>query len=440
MPLSLKNTPALIISTLLLVISLPRGGNIEGVSIALSLMLSSALLAYTLSTGSSNKYAVYKSWFIVWLGFTLWCLTQYFIVPHFVSWYELPQEIAGIDLAGAPVYSDGAIESLMRFSSYWCLAFLVSRLKPSDIAFCLRIILCITLFQAIYGLASHFNNHQLILGVWEKVHYQSSATGTFINHNHYANFLALATPLSVAWILKKPLRSHSVKIKTIRLFLAIGLSGICAIAMLESLSRMGLAVGLLGILCILATTTIKLFADKAYLQIPIFLATVAVIGVLLLAVGIGDISDRYIRVIIYDMRWEIWEATLNLPTSLWLLGSGIGSFTDVFWPIHPPNTPKTAYYAHNDYLQFIIEFGVIGTVIMFSTLLYWFKQNYSSSTSSLLKTASIISICIMGLHSLTDFSLHIPANAIMFWFCVGIIVNPNLNKRRTKKRLQRKIL
>jgi len=52
-------------------------------------------------------------------------------------------------------------------------------------------------FQAIYGLAEYFSGHQRIFG-YVKTRYTEVATGTFINRNHYAGYLEMTLPLTIA--------------------------------------------------------------------------------------------------------------------------------------------------------------------------------------------------------------------------------------------------
>src|SRR5205823_2604382 len=52
-------------------------------------------------------------------------------------------------------------------------------------------------FEAAYGLVQYLTGWQKIF-TYTKIDYRSDATGTYINHNHYAGFIELALPLVVA--------------------------------------------------------------------------------------------------------------------------------------------------------------------------------------------------------------------------------------------------
>ena len=57
-------------------------------------------------------------------------------------------------------------------------------------------------FQAFYGLAEFFSGSGKIWG-FLKVHYLDSATGTFINRNHFSGYLEMIFPISLGYILAK---------------------------------------------------------------------------------------------------------------------------------------------------------------------------------------------------------------------------------------------
>src|SRR5262245_10607989 len=51
-------------------------------------------------------------------------------------------------------------------------------------------------FQALYGATEYLSHHQHIFG-YSKKYYLDSATGTFINRNHFASYLAMALPFAL---------------------------------------------------------------------------------------------------------------------------------------------------------------------------------------------------------------------------------------------------
>ena len=60
----------------------------------------------------------------------------------------------------------------------------------------LSLINLIAAIQALYGATEYLSHHQHIFG-YSKKHYLDSATGTFINRNHFAAYLAMGLPFAL---------------------------------------------------------------------------------------------------------------------------------------------------------------------------------------------------------------------------------------------------
>lgn len=424
---SMKLISSLIIA-ILVISTLPRGGNLAWFSFLLSCVMTFSVVIYTFNQQRlSPPYQ--KAWLVVWLTFTALILLQLLVIPRLVSWNSPDQTI--INLNSNPVNTPAILDSWVRFTCYWLIAFFVSQFNRRAIQFSLMAIFAVLLFQVTYGVIANSLGQTTIIGIWPKEHYVTSATGSFVNHNHYANYIAMATPLIIGYILnnnisiiKKGLNYLKYLTCLVLVFASIG-------ALVDSLSRGGTASGLAGILILLCIYLIKYrsISGRTLFAVSV-IASFLLLGFISF-LEVDDIFDRFKRVLIYDMRWEIWQATFDLPKSLWILGSGGGTFSDVFWIVHPPTTPKTAYFAHNDYIQFLIEYGFIGAISMCIALFYWYQKTQVREYT-FLHIASLVSMLVMGIHSIVDFSLHIPANAILFWFCVGLFFNNNLNRKRRK--------
>src|SRR5438093_907950 len=90
-------------------------------------------------------------------------------------------------------------EATLKFAAFW-LALLVT-IDLAAVGPAHRTVATVLVasggFQAIYGLAEYFSDHQHIFG-YAKKYYTDVATGTFINRNHFAGYLELTIPLAIA--------------------------------------------------------------------------------------------------------------------------------------------------------------------------------------------------------------------------------------------------
>jgi O-antigen ligase len=83
-------------------------------------------------------------------------------------------------------------------------------------------------------------------------------------------------------------------------------------------------------------------------------------------------------------------------------------------------------YAHNDYLQLLAELGVVGFTIAIAlalAILVKLLRTYMNSKNidkRCVALACIGSFTAIGLHSLVDFNLYIPANAMLLSWIGGI--------------------
>ena len=78
------------------------------------------------------------------------------------------------------------------------------------------------------------------------------------------------------------------------------------------------------------------------------------------------------------------------------------------------------YHAHNDYLEFLSELGIVGMMLLLGGILYMFMKSFAvwrkrrhPEVKGLGLGGILATICIL-IHSFTDFNLHIPANMLLF--------------------------
>ena len=104
-----------------------------------------------------------------------------------------------------------------------------------------------------------------------------------------------------------------------------------------------------------------------------------------------------------------------------LFGSGLGTFVSVYPAYEKIAGPELLLvHAHNDYLEYLAELGVIGFALLVGAVLFigvsslrsWRERRNPDVKGIAL--GGIISIAVILVHSLTDFNLHIPANMLLF--------------------------
>lgn len=126
------------------------------------------------------------------------------------------------------------------------------------------------------------------------------------------------------------------------------------------------------------------------------------------------------------IRPAVWKATLRMARNFPAFGVGLAAWPEIF-PRYESG-PWNPYYfreAHNDYLQYLSETGLVGVVLaawflaMAVARLFASRKGLSSEDWPLF-IALMLALGAMAFHELVDFCLHVPANALLFTLFLGL--------------------
>jgi O-antigen ligase len=126
-------------------------------------------------------------------------------------------------------------------------------------------------------------------------------------------------------------------------------------------------------------------------------------------------------------RKEIWGATWKMIKDHPLAGVGLGGYWTAIPQYHNASGKMTPQQAHNDYLELLASGGVICILLCgwFVFLLINFARARLRSVDSFRRAAclgALTGLFGISIHSLVDFGLHIPINAIICLMLVAIAV------------------
>jgi O-antigen ligase len=124
-----------------------------------------------------------------------------------------------------------------------------------------------------------------------------------------------------------------------------------------------------------------------------------------------------------------------------ILGWGLGTFETVYPQFRSFYTDLLVDKAHNDYLQLLAETGVVGFAIVIWFLVAGFRtalpkiRQWPSNVNGAVALVAVVGISGILVHSLVDFNLEIPANALLFYvLCAVAAIEPRFrNSRQTAK-------
>lgn len=249
---------------------------------------------------------------------------------------------------------------------------------------------------------------------FRELRYGGIPFGPFVNRNHFAGFVELIVPPGLALFLLRADEEERLPLLAVLTLLPIG-------ALFLSASRGGI-VGFfveLGLILILV-----LFRRRTRSQF-ITLASILVLACALVAwLGVGRALDRfgtYRQLELSDsFRYQILGDTLHMFRHHPLVGTGLGTFQEAFPPYESRYIENIVNHAHNDYAELLAETGLVGGLLGLFFLVVFFREarlrlsQTKSSQDLALHLGAFAACCGLLVHSLSDFNLHIPSNALLF--------------------------
>ncbi|MGH9760621.1 MAG: O-antigen ligase family protein, partial [Blastocatellia bacterium] len=191
-------------------------------------------------------------------------------------------------------------------------------------------------------------------------------------------------------------------------------------------------------------------------------AVLGAIGLGLLWIGAEPIINRAAETVQelqtkdadYLSRQWIWKDTLSMVRAHPVTGAGLGAFRTVFPVYAHGNGDQIVAQSHNDYLQILADCGVIGVLLAAGFLICLFnsvraalgvasKSGWNSESRNAKgedRVAAGLALgCSAGLlamlvHSMFDFNLQIPSNALLFLFLSGVVSVIGAAARQGEKR------
>jgi O-antigen ligase len=254
--------------------------------------------------------------------------------------------------------------------------------------------------------------------------------GTYENRDHFAGFLewvlplAFVLPLSILAQPGKRTRHESLPLTNVLLACAgFALAGLILVGILMALSRMAF---MSAIVTLVFVSVASFSRGRSWRQIAIISAIVVALAGMAILVLPSDLLVGRLAGTDPHERLVVWRDTTRLIAAYPIFGCGLGAYASAFYLYKASNPDMLQDYAHNDYLQYISELGVLGTALAIWPLaillgrLYRAWKNPSQAASSWLSIACAGSLLAVALHSVVDFNLYIPANMLVFSWILGL--------------------
>jgi hypothetical protein len=284
-------------------------------------------------------------------------------------------------------------------------------------------------FQALYGAAEYLSQHQHIFA-YAKKYYLDCATGTFINRNHFASYLAMALPFALGVLIdgrEGVLGRGSWRERLVRLsdpanfvvvFAAVA-TFLIWIGVFLSYSRGGLAAALVG------TVVLGFISGISKGRMWVLVAACLLPAAALSWQQLRAPGERFVseadRLSSLNQRVPIWKAGARMIPPYAAAGVGWGTFENAF-EMYQPSTRSRWRHAHNDWLQSAIEGGVAAPVLV--ALLGWLAVTATRrrrARPSPLRKSVVAGTAVVAFHCLLDFPLRVPAIAVLTACFLGLL-------------------
>jgi len=272
-----------------------------------------------------------------------------------------------------------------------------------------------------------------------RLDYGARASGFFGYPNHLAAFLEMALPMGLGIMFWSRWRIWA-KI-TVGYFAAICLAGIVLTG-----SRGGYVSTLAGLL-VFGLLSLLAASKRAPKYSILLVAFGVIIAALLAYSGRWALKENLARrdptispTEAMSPRIALWQVAVKQFQLHPVFGAGSGFYLYYGREFKPLGIQTDPEYTHNDYLQFLAEYGTVGAVGFvlflathlrggwkaFHNTISREPQTLGAGSNSLALSAGALSaVAACMVHAVVDFPLHNPAVALVMAFVFGILANPS---------------
>lgn len=392
-------------------------------------------------SGEPPPVTVRMVWFpaVLYFGVVVWVVIQ--AAPWTpVAWHNPvwanTAALLGTDIDGAisvvPYATETSVMRLLTYAGIFWLALQYGRSSQRAVQV-YRAVAIAGLVYAAYGLAVEFSGSQTILW-YEKLRYQDNLTSTFRYKNAYATYAGLGLIATVVLLVRALGRDDystmgpSERLRTILTLVfekiwPLVLTFIALVsALLLSDSRGGFFSATVALLVF--AILLRISPRRALPYGKIYFAAIAVAGVFFISVSGGAVFDRFAQTDENEIRTRIYDKTVDAIAGRPLSGWGANTFESVFAQYQDWTYTTRTLRAHNEYLDNAQGMGIPATIALVVSILsigvLCFRGVRHRQRDNVYPAAGVAAIVLIGLHSVSDFTMQVPAVAATFALLAGV--------------------
>jgi O-antigen ligase len=264
-----------------------------------------------------------------------------------------------------------------------------------------------------------------IYGLWEPT-WTKAVFGPFVNHNHFAGYVVMAIPLALGFAAEALGDLVALWRRGRRVLLSLGDPpamravrwAVAGLVLVVGLFTAGSRGGLLA--CPLAFVVAGVWVRRARL-VTLVLIAVALTTLIVIDTRPFEEGYRARGFSLEQTRLGYWRDVARPIPEFLALGAGFNAFGT----LSPYYRTYMAYewlgQAHNEYLQVLIDTGVIGLLVFACMLAVLARAAFRAASASLVDAGLLTALAANSIHNIVEFNWQIPATAATFIVLAGLV-------------------
>ena len=305
---------------------------------------------------------------------------------------------------------------LLKLAAYLLIFFLATQVfrERRDLTTLAWFLILLCFSVSLLGIVQHFTSDAKIYG-FRTLSAGGDPFGPFVNRNHFAGFVELTLPAGLALLIFRGMRRDLIPLTGLLTIIPVG-------ALVLSGSRGGIVSFAFEVTVLALLARFRKAPERSRLTA---LAMVGFAAFALVAwLGAGRAIEKFSTLHPGDIRLSRRVTMVRGAAHIFfdypIHGAGLGSLVAVYPRYETFYDGLTVDHVHNDYMELLAETGLLGGVCGLAFLWILFREARrgfeaeQGHFSRAIHAGAIAAVCGLLLHSLVDFNLHIPSNALLF--------------------------
>ena len=304
------------------------------------------------------------------------------------------------------------------------------------------VLLIIALTESVFGLWQFVHKSDQVFGIDRPAQYHGRGSGTYICPNHLAGLLEIAFSVVLARIVIARSLTNRTQKNVLMKLLEIYVALFIIAGLYSTLSRGGWIAAAMAVLVFLFWAR-RAHAASSNAIAGGLLACLVAAGVI---ISLPSLRHRIAEVFVFRVdyvpdvgpfelrdpsiegRALMWRTTLKIVRDHLPFGTGPNTWQWFHLKYRDPRFQGHPEFAHSDVLQLASDYGLLGFILVSAIVVCFFREavrlsaptnRFSRSAFAIGVTTAVTAILV---HSLVDFNMHIPANALLIATLMGLTV------------------